>query len=302
MVVALIAAAAGSTIAVTSYRDSAAPSRVVAAYFAALSRSDAPAALAVSELPTDGSRRWLTDTVLAAQNHVAPLVDAHIGTVTTHGNHATAQYSYVLKFANGSRTVNGAVALTRTSAGWRLAPGVASTSLQMDGADDRLAFAGADLPDGSVLLFPGALPITLDTPYLEADSSTDSVGLDAAAITPIRLVPTAAARNALLTALTARVRSCVRGGELAPSCPLPNSGTVPGSLHGRVVGTPKVRFALRSDSAGTIVLIGTATFRGTYRLLDFDNEAHARSGDLHIPLDAIAYPVAPLALQFETLP
>ena len=76
------------------------------------------------------------------------------------------QYSYQLRFDTGDRAVAGAVEVIDSASGWRLAQTAVVTTVHLNQAVDRSTFAGAAVPEGRTLLFPGALPIRFDTKYL----------------------------------------------------------------------------------------------------------------------------------------
>ncbi len=96
--------AAGVLVAVRGRHEAAGPSDVVRAYFAALSRSDAAAALSYADGP-GGPTDFLTADVLALQQRLAPLREVRIDGVDDAGIVRRVRYSYVLGFADGDRSV-----------------------------------------------------------------------------------------------------------------------------------------------------------------------------------------------------
>jgi hypothetical protein len=169
-------------------------------------------------------------------------------------------------------------------------------------AEDRFTFGGSRVPVGPTLLFPGALPLHFDTPYLRVDPTTSAVQFGEDDTIDLRVELTDPARMALTAALGKTITACVAGRRTAPStCPLPSSDIVPGSLTGRIVGAigTSVTFEVGTEAAGTISMTGTLTFRGTYRRLDYENVAHTRNGPLSLHIEAAAFPVAPLSVHLQ---
>ena len=249
----------------------------------------------------DGPHDLLTSAVLAQQQHLAPLRDVRIGAIDRTGDTARVQYTYALHLAAGTRQVTGRLRVERSDGRWRLAGTAVSTALQLDQARDRMAFADSTVPDGRTLLFPGALPVRFDTPYLHLDPDTATVGFDTGSTTRVRVEPTDAARAMLLTRLARQLAGCLSGTAAPASCPMPPSGIVPGSLRGRLVdGVDHIALRVGSAAPGTIELTGAVNFRGSYQRLDYDNVVHRRSGGLSLPVDAWAYAVAPLAVRFAS--
>src|SRR5262249_34515801 len=152
------------------------------------------------------------------------------------------------------------------------------TRLSMFGAADRATIVGAPLPTDSVLLFPGAAPIRLDTPELAIDPSSAVIRMDntTGEDTQISVVASdagiAMARGAVATALA----GCLRGQPLADlRCPLPNPRAVPGTLRAVLPGNvaKAVQVSVSPDDTGLFDISGTVRFTGEYSLLDFDNIA-----------------------------
>ena len=295
VVLAAAALFAGSLYAYVAYRETSGPDGTVRGYFAALERGDASAALGFGDLPR-GPTDLLTDEVLAEQQAIAPMHDARVVAVAEHGDRADVQFSYRLRFADGDQQYGGTLRVLEGDDGWRLASTAVVTRIALDQAVDRLDFAGTTVPDGRVLMFPGALPIRFDTRYLRLDPSTRSVQFAGTRRTDVRVQPTTSARRLLAAQLRSRLRSCVR--TAAVVCPLPSPSTIPGSLRGRITGI-KCTYQITSEAAGSISISGSAFFVGRYRTLSYDNVASTRHGRLALPITAQAYAVRPLRVYFS---
>jgi hypothetical protein len=300
MVLATTVVVAGAAYSYVQYRKTSGPDGAVEGYFAALARGDASAALAFGDVPA-GPTALLTDEVLAEQQRIAALREVSILDVAEHGDVADVHYGYVLAFARAPQPVTGTMRVVRGGSGWRLARTAVPTTISMDQAADRFTFAGTTVPDGRTLLFPGAVPVRFDNPYLQLDPATSSVGFAGPARVDVRVEPTPAARAALTRQLTSRLTTCVSAARPDPQCPLPTPRTVPGSLHGRIA-SPSYTFRVSSAAAGAITVTGTAIFVGRYRSLTYDNVARSVRARVPLPVDAMAYPVAPLMPHFTAGP
>lgn len=303
VLVAVGALVGGAIVAYVGYSATAGPDGAVQGYFAALARSDAPAALAFGGLPA-GPRDMLTSQVLAEQEQLAPMRNVQIGKVSQHGARASVGYSYRLDFPAGARTVSGQVQLHDTGAGWRLRRVATAVTVQLGQAVDRSTFAQTSVPPGRTVLFPGALPIRFDTGYLALEPGQPQVRLGAGGTIRLAVRPSASARAQLTRAVQSRMTSCVSGPPPTANCPLPSSRFVPGSLHGKLVGnvSSQIHFSVSSEAAGAIDVNGTVAFRGSYRRLTYDNVTETRRGRLRLQVHAAAYAVRPLKVRFGTPP
>lgn len=296
----IVALVTGGTVAYLGYTADRGPADVVRGYLAALADADAPAALGYGRLP-DGLHEYLTSAVLAEQQRVAPLRDIGIGDVTGAGSHASVGYRYRLAFAAGTTTVRGRMSLYRDGSAWRLDAVAVPVTVHLDSAADRITFAETGVPDGRILLFPGALPLRLDTGYLNFAPARPSAALGAGRTIMIRVRPSSAAQRALTSAVRQRLSRCVDRPAPRLACPLPSPRYVPGSLHGHTVGPLRLRFAVTPDPAGMIRVDGEVRVRGSYQRLGYDNVARVYHGRLTLPVHASAYAVRPLRLEFGTL-
>jgi hypothetical protein len=296
VIVAVAALFAGSLFAYVAYRDTSGPDGAVRGYFDALIRDDAAAAVAFGDVPA-GPKDLLTDQVLAEQQSIAPMHDVSITGTTESGDRATVGYSYVLAFPDKAEHYDGSLRLVRHDGGWRLGTTAVATDLQMDQAVDRFNFAGTTVPNGRVLIFPGALPVQFDTPYLRLDPATRSVQFGDGRRTDVRIEPTAAGNRLLTRHLRSELRVCMAAARPSASCPVPSPRMIPGSMHGRVTGV-HCTYRVTSEAAGTVSISGNAFFVGRYRTLSYDNVPQLHTGRLALPVNAQAYPVAPLSVSF----
>ena len=298
--VAVAAVVGGSVLAFLGTRTSSGPDGVVRGYFAALVRADAPAALAYGGLPL-GSRRLLTTPVLRTQQRLAPIRDVAVGPMERRGDVARVGYSYRLGFPGAEQRVRGRLVLRRHASSWRLARVAVPVRLRLDQAAGRATLAGVRIPDGTALLFPGAVPLRFDTPYLRLGRGTDDVVLGTAGTVELNVRVSRAGRRAVMHALTARLQHCVDAHAAAdPTCPVASRQDVPGSLRGTVRGPVlrAVHLTVTDARAGVIAVFGHVEVSGRYRRLAFDDVARERRGTVRVPVRASAYAVRPLKLRF----
>ena len=235
-------------------------------YFAALARSDAPAALAFGRLPA-GPHDLLTSQVLAEQQHIAPMRDVQIGSVTRFGGARNG--AVLVPAAFRTREPHGHLARSRSptaarAGGWprprwppRSTSTRRSTAARSPAQPSRTAARCCS---------PGALPVRFDTTVPAARSRPPAqVRLGGRAHVTLgvradRRGPGASRGSGSQAADRVRVRTAAE-----PACPLPSTGIVPGSLHGQLVGTVAhdLKFTVSSDAAGSIEATGSVAFRGT---------------------------------------
>ncbi|MFN2518979.1 MAG: hypothetical protein ABR604_08060 [Jatrophihabitantaceae bacterium] len=301
ILVALSAFVGGSLVAYVTYAETAGPDGAVKAYFAALSRGDAPAALGFGDLPV-GARQLLTSTVLRAQRKIAPIRHFEIVGTDLSGATATVSVRYELAFANGAQQVTDDVRVVRRSGSWRLSTTAASTRLRLLQARDRATIVGTRIPDGPLLVFPGAVPITFDTPYLRLSAATRGIELSAPAETQLTVQVTAMGRTVFDAAVLRALNGCLSGGAGAdPRCPLPVNRAVPGSVRGSVSAAQVSRSAvlgLAASAAGVVTVSGKVTLRATYLALDFSNLPVKKSGTATLALTASAFATDPITIEW----
>lgn len=290
---------AGLVLAVDGFTAGRGPSSTVRDYFSALARSDAATALAYGEVP-DGPHTLLTDEVLRAQNRIAPLRLLDVGPARQRGSRAAVPVTYRLGFPGHPHTVTTRIALHEQGGDWYLDEVAVRTQLVVDGASQRAMILGGSVPDSTVLLFPGAVPISFDTPYL-SNTATDYVGFGAEHSTKVTVQLTATGRRAVLAAVGAKLRSCLAGGD--DTCPLPSERYVPGSIRGtlRDPSLPGLNVSVGADPSGRLDIAGPVpVIASSYQALTFRNVAHTGHGPLDLQVNAHAYPVAPLHVVWDT--
>ena len=286
--------AAGLVLAVDGYGATGGPADVARGYFAALARSDAPDALAYGDVP-DGPHTLLTSTVLGVQNRIAPMQDVRVGATNQAGGKASVAVTYTLAFPGAPQTIKAQVPLHEQDGGWRLDAVAIRTQLIVDHAAQRVSVAGGPVPSGSVLLFPGAVPVGFDTPYLALSPADDHVDFGAASPTTVVVQVSAAGRRAVDAAVLAKLRHCLAVAD--PVCPLPSERYVPGSVRGTLPASALSRLSVMvgDDPSGQLDIAGGVPIEASaYRWLTFGNVARSGHGTLTLQVSASAYPVAPL--------
>lgn len=299
VLLALLALVFGVVVAYLGYTASGGPEGAVRGYYAALAGGDAPRALAYGDAPI-GSRTLITSTVLREQQRIAPLRDFQIIATDQRGSQAHVTVGYTLRFATGTEQVTDTVAVHQVNGDWRLVTPAVPTTISVQQAIDRMTFLGGAVPDGPVLLFPGALPIRLDTPYLQLSSGSGSVSFATGTVTNVTVDVSAAGRAAVATALQAKLHGCFAAAKPDPLCPVPNDQIVPGSMHGRLTDdlSSAMSVSLDSSATGEIAVSGQVNFTGSYSQLSFDNVASTHSGQLLIPLSSVTFAVPPVSLRW----
>jgi hypothetical protein len=296
---AVVLIAGGGVIAYIGYERTGGAAGVVKGYFAALRRGDAPDALGYGVLPS-GPHELLTSTVLREQQRIGAISNVSVVRVTKHGDRATVSVRYDLAFATTRLSVSDAVPVVKRGSSWRLARVAVLTRLDVMQARDRASIVGAAVPDQPMLVFPGAAPITVDTPYLAVDPDTAVVSLSGSDDTTISVVASDAGRAAAHKALAAAIATCVTA-DADPRCPLPSTRSVPGSVRGTVTSSAAndVAVVVTSDPTGALQLVGKVRVVGRYQQLDFNNVTSTKRGAFALQVDARAYPVQPLRLSWS---
>jgi hypothetical protein len=296
---ALAALAGGAVVAVTAYLGASSPDAVAKAYFRALGRGDAPGALAMGAVPP-GSRTFLTSDALRAADKIGKLTDVTVLSVAQAGGKAQVTVQYQLGFRPNPVVVNDTVHLTKHGHTWRLDETAVETRLDPEVAGRRLTLAGAAVPSGMVLLFPGALPMTVDTPNL--DISDRVVHLDGFVPSNVEPEVSSVGRQAVVAAVGSAVQACLDAKRVAP-CPSANDDrAVPASTRGtlpRDVGA-NLDITVADGPDGRIDVNGTVEVRGRYQRLDFDNLPVTRSGNIALVVKAHCYATDPSKLAWDT--
>ena len=299
---AVVAVGWGAVIAFTGYQQTAGPDGAVKGYFAALARGDAPAALGFGA-PPEGAHPLLTSTVLKQQLAIAPIRDVTVVDTVTHGSAATVTVQYGLGFRDDPVEVTERVAVLRHGGAWRLAATAATTSLDLTGALERATVAGGAVPDNPAAIFPGALPVTFDTPYLQLAPSTRYVRLSAPADTTVAVQVSPAGRAVIVPVLAKMLSACLRPGPVDPRCPLPSDRIVPGTLHATLSknALAHLQVQVQTDQAGVIaVSVPDLSVHASYQQLDFDNQPFPMSGPVTLQVAATTYAVAPVRLNWSS--
>jgi hypothetical protein len=298
---AFLTVVAGAVIAFIGYRQTSGPDGAVKGYFAALERSDAASALAFGDIP-DGARTLLTSRVLREQQHLAPISNVQITDVQHSGKTATVSVHFVLDFSGERLGVDDSVQVIHRGGSWRLARVAATTRLDVLQAIDRASVVGAPVPPDAVLVFPGAAPIRLDTPYLAVEPETSIVTLSGSNDTAIGITVSTAGRTAIRSVLQTQLQSCLTTGAKAdPRCPLPTPRAVPGTVRATLPpnAADAVGMVVQADSSGLVQLTGKLPLNGTYTALDFNNIAHGYRGAFTLPVQALAYPGSPVVVSWQ---
>ncbi len=301
--VAVLAALAvligGTVVAVTAHNTASTPGAVAKDYFRALGRADAPAALALGDLPA-GPRTFLTSDVLRAALKVGKLSDVTVLSVARHGDTADVAVQYQLHAPAGAVVVNDTVHLTRRGHDWRIDATAVPTRLALPVAGRRLTLAGAAVPQGDVLLFPGALPVTADTPNL--DVPTRVVHLHGFVPRIIEPEVSDQGERAVTVAVGAAVQACLDAKARA-SCPAPSDErAIPGTVRGTLpadVGA-KLDITVGPGPDGLLIVHGTVDVHGSYQRLDFNNLPVDKSGTVHLVIHAQCYATDPSKLVWRS--
>jgi hypothetical protein len=299
LVMAVLVLLGGASVATGAVLSGGSPETVVWGYFAALARGDAAGALGYGQVPP-GRHALLTPAVLAAQNSFGQVQDLVIRHVVVAGATAEVDVRYTVALRTGPVRVSDAVHVIRRDSGWRLLRSAVPVRLAAGNGRDLASIAGAALPGGRVLMFPGAVPVGFDTPNLVlaagsrvlrfADSGYLNVG---AAVSP-------AGRRAIVPALTDALRECLANRAAAEElCPLPDSSAgVPGSLRGSVRGAPTLTLRVRSAD-GRIDIQADIPVYAAYQQLDDNNLASSQSVET-ASVSAFCYASSPGAVSWVT--
>lgn len=298
ILVAMVSLAAGAVLGYRGYVQTAGPAGAVRGYFAALARSDAAGALAFGAVP-DGPHTLLTSDVLREQQRIAPLREFSVTSTRQSGDRARVSVHYLLDFPNDPQQISAVVPVRNSGGGWRLVGSAIPTELRLSQAQQRATIRGAAVPAGRLLLFPGAAPIRLDSPFLQLRPARASVRFGADPSTEVAVEVSDAGRRAARGAVRAAVQACLSGrGDR--TCPQPSERYVPGSLRGTAdSAVPALSVRVDNSPAGVLDVSGKVAVTGTYRRLSFENRAVAGKGTFALPVRASAYAVAPLRIAWR---
>lgn len=292
-VVAVALLATGVAVAVRGYLATSGPAGAVRGYFAALASGDAASALAYGDVPS-GSRTLLTDRALAAARHNGAIKRVRVGHVDRHGAQAQVDVHYVLDFPGAPQPVDAVVPVHEAGGDWRLDAVAVDTALTMDRAVRRATVLGTRLTSAAVLLFPGAVPVRLDTGLLALDPASASVALGGATSTAVGVVVSDDGRARARAQVAAGLVACLQG-RGPRTCPEPDERYLPGSLRGSLRSSPDaLSVGVGASADGVLEVTGDVSVVGTWRRLDFDNQVHAGKGTVQVQVVARGYATDPL--------
>jgi hypothetical protein len=298
LVVAVALTIGGAALAYFAYQRNTSPAGVVGDYFTALQHGDAPAALALGDVP-HGSRALLTNTVLEQQQRIAPLGDVSVGPASNGADRESVRVDYTLNFPGQPLPVTTTVAVHRTGDGWRLDRAAVATQLMLAQAGDRATVGGARVPPGSVLLFPGAAPLAFDTPYLQEMPSSAGIDFQTGPTIEVSAEVSPAGKVRATSLVRAALQDCLRG-QGAPGCPLPEGQYVPGTVHGTLDSkSPQLTVDVGAGVTGTIEVTGQVGATATYRRLDFRNRSVSGEGTVQLTVRAESYATDPMNFVWE---
>ncbi len=304
MLLALAAMVGGTALAVTSYLDATSPRSVVEGYLAALVRGDAPAALAYGVMP-EGDPNLLTSDVLRAQRATAPISEVAVLAVRETGDQASVDVRYQLGFEAGATPVTDTIELTRTGRTWRLAEVAVPLTIQLSGAKNRSSLAGAEIPVGRHLMFPGALPVRFDTDVLALSADSRVVRFAETKDLPEPVELSEAGREAVGAGVDAALDACLAGtAEALTLCPLPpDVRAVPGTLRGHMSEPASKGLVLRVQPGpdGLVHISGQIEVNGEYQQLDFNNQQVTESGPVTVNFIAACYVTSPDTIVWRSL-
>ena len=292
----LVALIGGGLITVQAWLTESAPQTSAVAYFRALARDDAAAALALGNVPS-GVRTYLTREVLQASLDIAKISNVRVLSVHRSGGTADVTLQYQLDYKTRRITVTDKVSAVRHGRSWRLTTTAAPVHLRVQSGANRMSIAGTPVPKQTVLFFAGALPVNLDTPNL--DIGMQVVHLNGSVLKAIQPRVTPAGNQAVGAAIEDVVARCARG-QASARCPQPaDSRLVPGSLRGTLSVNDLTITVDKLNANGLLRITGTAAVTGSYQELNFENVPETKPGTLELPIDARCYATDPGQLDWK---
>lgn len=302
VVVALAVTAIGSGAAVAGIVQAGRVETTVEDYFAAVAQGRAADALALGAIP-DGDRRYLTSEVLEAQRDVGRISQVDIGTVTRSGSAAAVDVSYRLSAGGTTFTVLDTVHLDQHGWRWRMTAVAAPVSVTADTASTRIALAGTALPTGPVLMFPGSLPLQINSDLLGLYRDETVARFAAPGSIDVVIAVSTAGQAAVAAALDAAVTACLDPANEDPSCPttVPGVPFVPMSMTGSLTQAPSVAgvtYEVLPDASGRIFASGTFQAQAKWKQLNFNNLSEAERGDLTLSYQATIPALEPIRVQW----
>jgi hypothetical protein len=279
----------GAVVTIGAWTSESAPATAAVAYFHALGRADARAALGLGDAPS-GVTGYLTSEVLQASLHVARISEVHVLSVDHSGRTALVTIQYQLNYPDGVATlVTDSVNTERRGRTWRLTKTAVPVHLRLGAGRDRLSIAGATVPTRTVLLFPGALPVSVDTPNLKLNQLV--VHLNGAAPPPVEPEVSETGKRVVGQAVADAVKACLNAQTQGP-CPAPaDPQAIPGSVRGSVTGdlANQLSIDVEPRADGRLHVTGTLDVTGSYQQLDFNNLPERKTGTVPLSIDAHCY-------------
>jgi hypothetical protein len=288
-VACLVLAVLSGALTAAAYSDARGPRNLVRQYFAALAAGYASRALAFAAVPPKGP--YLTASVLRQQLQTARLTDIRVGSVQVAGDTGRVQVGYRLRFpGTAPREIQDTVNLVRHAGTWRLDEVATSTTVEIGSSgSDRVTFAGGAVPTAAVLVFPGALPLRLDSPALRFDGGP-SVRLADSGPTDVSISLTDTARARLDRSVGAALNACLTGRSADPNCPTaPDDRPIPDTLRGTGAVTGNALSEYLSGAGGGLIQVsGTVAVHGSWKDWDFNNQVVPKSGVAEVDVLATA--------------
>jgi hypothetical protein len=300
---AVLLAIAFGSLTINRFSASNSAAAVAKRYFSALSAGDAPAAMALADLaPHDGP--FLTSTVLREQLRVAKLEKVKVIRTDQGSAGATVFVSYVLKFAAHEVPVSDQVAMVKAGSSWRLSRAASVVSLSTGAGTDRVTFAGRPLPDRSVEIFPGALPVATDSAAVTVQNSPAVRLADSSAPVSITADLSGAARKQIAGAVDSALAKCLAATSTDPLCPMAAGGRpVPGSLHGTLtksVADSNPKITLSDKGKGAIDFTASVEVNASWKVWDFNNQEVGKKQTATLELQAVTSVDAPQTVRWVT--
>jgi hypothetical protein len=200
---------------------------------------------------------------------------------------------YELAFAGAAQKVTATVPVSHASGRWRLKAVAVASQLRTDTAHQRVVTFGPPPANGTSLMFPGAVPLTFDTPLLTLDPASDHVEFGSSPITQVLVDASPTGIKTARAAVLANLRACLAGSGVG-ACPQPSQRYVPGSLRGTLTSASPALSVSVTGAAGVLTVSGSVSVSGTYERLTFANRGVAGSGTVQLPISAQSYAVPPL--------
>jgi hypothetical protein len=261
-----------------------------------LARGDAPAALGLGDVP-NGVHSYLTSDVLQLSLKVARIENVHVLSVDRVGGTARVTVQYQLNSPEQSKSITDAVVTAKRGRSWRLTRTAVPVQVRVEAGQSRMSIGGTPLPSRKVLFFPGALPISLDTPNLELDPVVVHLS-GGSPPPPLQPKVSAAGKQAVAQGVAAAVTKCLDGNR-DMSCPTAHDpiNVVPGSVRGN-----DLNIEMAAGPDGLIQITGGVDVKGSFEKLDFDNQPVRKNGNVRLGINASCYATTPAKIAWAPTP